>query len=147
MSTDHQKVWGAGYHAGLEAAESTQEEGAGLLSIKSVGFFWNPGSDQAAVFPLPDRDGRSRDPIRYRRWVTAHPDRSTQQNTQVLLADALVAIVRDGCDPNAVHRALLGVREYCDALPKDALVAAHYQGTWLIKCRPWMLAKPGIVNV
>ena len=35
--------------------------------------------------------------------------------------DALTLIVRDGCDPQKVHAALLGLDEYVDGLPDDML--------------------------
>ena len=37
-----------------------------------------------------------------------------------VLAEALTAIVRDGCDPAEVHRACMGLDEYRAAMPDDS---------------------------
>lgn len=36
-----------------------------------------------------------------------------------VLAEALAAIVRDGCNPNEVHQACMGLDEYRAAMPAD----------------------------
>ena len=41
------------------------------------------------------------------------------ERTAFVLAEAMLLIVRDRCDPKKVHQAMLGVEEYRDAMPAD----------------------------
>ena len=40
---------------------------------------------------------------------------------KLLLHEAMILIVRDKCDPQAVHQAFLGLEEYAHGLPDEML--------------------------
>lgn len=75
---------------------------------------WTPDTDQVALVPWPDRIGGRSD--RYQMTALACDARlqrmSFPERMAVVFAEAMHLIVRDGCDPRAVHRALLGLDEY-----------------------------------
>lgn len=81
---------------------------------------WNPHSAEVALVKHPDVTGAS---DRYRcttlaDWVTWRK-LSRAERTQVIVCEALHLIIRDGCDPAAVHRALWPLEEYRSALASD----------------------------
>lgn len=74
---------------------------------------WDPDSDHVALLPWPDTARRS---DRYRMTTLAcnaelHQMTLEQRKTQVFI-EAMHLIIRDNCDPKAVHRALMGLDEY-----------------------------------
>lgn len=83
-------------------------------------YCWTPGTDKVALIPWPDRAGRS---AAYQRTAGAcfshQHDASFQERQVIVLADALAMIVRDKCDPKAVHLALMGLEEYASAMAED----------------------------
>lgn len=89
-------------------------------SAKTVMLCWNTDSADVALVPWPDPKGLS---CRYQRTSMAcysEVQHMTfeQLKTQCFI-EAMHLIVRDGCDPQAVHRALLGVTEYADGCAPD----------------------------
>lgn len=98
---------------------------AGLLieypiHAKNAVLCWNPGTAEVAVTPYPDVFGLS---DRYQRTsmgvMTAVRSMGFEQAKLYCYIEAMHLIVRDGCDPQAVHRALLNVKEYVDACAND----------------------------
>jgi len=79
---------------------------------------WNPGSSQVAIFTSPDTQGATSS---FKRTGLAANTSLGQLTKDQLRAqcfiDAMVLIVRDQCDPIAVHNALVQVQEYRQALP------------------------------
>lgn len=74
---------------------------------------WNPGTAQVALLPWPDAARRS---DRYRMTCLASDERLHRmrfpERMAVVYVEAMHLIVRDRCDPMAVHRALLPLDEY-----------------------------------
>lgn len=80
---------------------------------------WNDRGDVALV-PWPDTERRAQRLTKsggaaYSAVRNASFD---ERKTRVFI-DAVHLIVRDGCDPHVVHRALLGLDEYRDGLAED----------------------------
>jgi hypothetical protein len=89
-------------------------------SLTEVEVCWNPATAEVALLPWPDRLGRDR-PYLFTAGAceTRVHDFTHLERQAYVLMQAVVLIIRDGCDPQAVHRALLGITEYRDLLPDD----------------------------
>lgn len=95
-------------------------DGRAPVDSRTVMFCWTPESDQAALVPWPDTKGVS---FRYACsalacWASFH-DLTFEQRKTVILSEAIHAIVGDRVTPDAVHRALLPLAEYRDAMADD----------------------------
>lgn len=89
-------------------------------SAKEVMLCWNAGTDQVIVVPWPDRCGRSDGYDMTALACDAYvAEMSPEQLKAVCFIEAMHLIVGDGCDPQAVHYALLGVTEYVDGCADD----------------------------
>lgn len=81
---------------------------------------WTPGTDEVALVPWPDSRGRS---DRYRMTTLActfdMKKMTFEQRKAIVYIEAMHLIVRDHCDPLAVHRALLDLDEYRDGCSAD----------------------------
>ena len=91
-------------------------------SAKNMMLCWNINSDKVKLVPWPD-NARLSDP--YERtsmgcYSVTKKMTFEQLKTQCFI-EAMHLIIRDGCDPHAVHRALLGCAEYRDGLAEDVL--------------------------
>lgn len=105
--------WGHGFHTGVAAASSGERE---YLTADRAILCWDPESAHVQVFEFPPPDGN------WARWsgfeCTALADDARihamdfEQRKQAVFIEALHLIVRDGCNPVAVHRALLNLKEY-----------------------------------
>lgn len=119
---DHRKIWAAGFFAGakdsLNALEATWET-SGLPAAQAM-LCWNPGTDQVAVVDWPDEQGKSRPYLMtgLACYVFSRPPTHEQWRQKVFM-EAVHLIVRDKCDPMAVHRALLRINEYRSGLSDD----------------------------
>ena len=80
---------------------------------------WNPGAD-VALIPWPDLTGASQ---RYECSTLAcnaeFHKMTAEQRKLAVFVEAMHLIVRDKCDPQAVHGALLGLQEYRDGMAPD----------------------------
>jgi len=81
---------------------------------------YSDNSDQVALVPWPDYSGLS-DPfdkttLACRGSIQAAP---FEQRKALVFITAMQAIVRDGVDPMALHKALLGLDEYRDGCAAD----------------------------
>lgn len=88
-------------------------------SATEVMLCWIPGTSDVRLVPLPCRQ-----PLRAAYSTALGCYRFVQEmNREQLQAHvfsvAMSLIVRDNCDPQAVHRALLGVAEYRDGCAVD----------------------------
>lgn len=87
-----------------------------MKSARDVTLYWKPGTSQVQVSSkLADFSGwkaSNMDTASYREI----PDEDLQK---LVLAQALTLIIRDRCDPIAVHLALMRITEY----------RAHWEGT------------------
>lgn len=84
------------------------------LSAKEAILCWNPGTDQVAVVPWPDTDNRC-EPFSMTS-LACHLDvrrMSFDMLKDHVFREAMHLIVRDECDPRAVHMALISIKEYC----------------------------------
>lgn len=114
QSADHRKVWGAGYHAGVrDAKRGIERTGANLTNRMLC---WNPGTRDVAVLPWPDYDMRS---DKYMCSDLACWDHIREMGERgrkkVALSTAIKVITEYGCDPRAVHEAMLELDEYRQA--------------------------------
>lgn len=91
-----------------------------LVSARDVQLCWNPGTDQVCLIPHPDPDGRSQAYVcnGLGCWADMHRATFEQRKTWVFI-EAYHLIVADGCDAQAVHRALWSVEEYRAGLAQD----------------------------
>ncbi len=91
-----------------------------LIPAKQAMLCWNPGTDQVVVVPWPDTAGRSSGHLStglscYEAFRKAGP---TAMRAGIFV-EAMHLIVRDRCEPLAVHRALLRIPEYVDCCASD----------------------------
>ena len=81
---------------------------------------WNRGTDEVKVVRWPDSTRESRG---YRMTALAcdssFASSSYETRKTRIFIEAMHLIVRDKCDPMAVHRALLGLAEYRDGCSRD----------------------------
>ena len=89
------------------------------MDAKNSVLLWNPGTDQVVVLakPLEGRGaGYSCSSLGcyadFQVW-------SFEKRKLQVFIEAMHLIVRDGCDPMAVHRALCDLDEYQDGLSED----------------------------
>ena len=91
-----------------------------MKSAKTTMLCWNPHSDEVALFAWPDIQQLSR---LYKRTslacFTEFRKRNFEKRKAQIFIEAMHLIVRDGCSPAAVHKALLGLEEYQDGLAED----------------------------
>lgn len=80
---------------------------------------WNPGAEVRLV-PWPAR-GQARDlDVSTLACLDRVREADFRDRQVAVLAEALAAIVRDGCDPAEVHRACMGLDEYRAAMPEES---------------------------
>lgn len=91
-----------------------------IYSAKEVMLCWNPGSDEVAIVKWPDKIGASEKYLMtgLACFLEIH-DKKYDYIKQLVFIEAIHLIVRDKCDPMAVHNALLQVQEYRDGLACD----------------------------
>ncbi len=81
---------------------------------------WNPDSNEVDLVAHPDLCGAS---DKYMMTALGCWSRFNEMNFEqrkaVIFIEAMHLIIRDGCDPDAVHRALLALDEYRDGLAGD----------------------------
>jgi len=82
---------------------------------------WNPGTAEVALIEWPDHlGGRSE---RYTMTTLACEERihgkTFEERKAIVFIEAMHLVVRDRCDPRAVHRALLELDEYRDGCSPD----------------------------
>lgn len=90
------------------------------VTAKEVILCWTPGTDQVALVEWPDQT-RASDQFKSTGlacYTHIHELSFEQRKTDIFVA-ATCLVVRDRCDPMAVHRALSGLKEYCDGCPPD----------------------------
>ena len=120
---DHKKVYGAGFHAGVKSVGGPCRGTERYLTADKAILCWNPGTSKVRVFEFPPRDGN------FGRWsnyeMTTLADNACfgnmtfEQRKAAVFIEAMHLIVRDKCDPTAVHRALLDLQEYRDGCACD----------------------------
>jgi hypothetical protein len=109
----------------VEATVTNSQSGkaarlAALRSAREVMLCWNPGTDEVVLVEWPDE----KDLSSHLRCSTFAYDMfvhkiSQSELREFVLGQALRLFVAYRCDARAVHRALLGVREYVDCAPRD----------------------------
>lgn len=90
-----------------------------MLNVKNSVLLWNPKTAEVALVAKP-LSGLGRCYARSGLGCYAETQSMTfeQRKTQVFI-EAMHLIVRDGCDPQAVHQALCGLEEYQAGLSED----------------------------
>lgn len=90
------------------------------MNCTNTMYCWTPGTAQVALVPWPDPERKSR---KYESslgaCMSSMHEMTFEERQITLLADAMAMIVRDKCDPLAVHRALMGLEEYSAAMAPD----------------------------
>ena len=91
-------------------------------SAKTMILCWDPNSSRVAMMPWPDPVGHC---DKFQRTALAPYYVVRQMNFEQLKSqcfiEAMHLIVRDGCDPRAVHKALKCCAEYRDGCAEDML--------------------------
>jgi hypothetical protein len=110
---------------------SVGKKGEKMRSVKDTMICWTPPDwpsedkryvrGEVGLYPWPDKTRQS---DRYAMTGGAtyshiHQQRSFEKRKTETLIAAIHMIVRDGCDPQKVHQALLGLEEYLDACSDD----------------------------
>jgi hypothetical protein len=123
QKTDHKQVYGAGFHAGLKAAGGKMRgRDKGYLNATNAMLCWTPGTSDVLVVPWPDKDGLGK--LCQMSGLACYSDvRGMDYETRKahVFIEALHLIIRDGCEPKAVHKALRGLEEYRDGCADDML--------------------------
>jgi len=92
-----------------------------MRSLTNTMICWNPGGD-VALFDWPDADRASRQYQRANGACNSFVQyMDFEQRKLLVFTTAIMIIVRDNCDPQAVHQALLGLEEYASELPGGML--------------------------
>lgn len=86
----------------------------GSVTAKETMFCWKPGTADVKLIRWPDSIGKSRGYYTSLACFCDVQEMSFALRKAQIFIDAMHAIVRDKCDPLAVHNALLGLKEYCD---------------------------------
>ena len=91
-----------------------------IYKAKEVMLCWNPGTSEVAVVEWPDYARKS---DKYEMSTLACNKSMLKMTAEkyktMVFIEAIHAIVRDRCDPIAVHNALLHVAEYRSGLAND----------------------------
>ena len=91
-----------------------------MKSVKNMMLCWNPGTSEVDVVPWPDKIRLS---DKYQMSTLAcneHMRKAPRRDRKTYaFIEAMVLIIRDECDPMAVHKALLNLEEYKDGCPDD----------------------------
>ncbi|MBC17055.1 MAG: hypothetical protein CL942_08390 [Desulfovibrio sp.] len=78
---------------------------------------WNPGIDEIALVPWPDETMISAKYLSACLANHAHvQEMDFEQRKTLIFIEAMHMIIRDKCDPMAVHKTLCGLEEYRDGL-------------------------------
>lgn len=120
--------WGHGFHAGYNKA--LQElKGVQHLSAtrQNLMLCWNPGTNEVAIFEHPDIYGKT---SKYAYWtmlgqssMAEKKGKTVEAVKTMIFIEAMHLIIRDACDPSAVHNALINVEEYRDGCSDDMLTS------------------------
>lgn len=99
--------------------------GCPMFDLLNAMIAWNPNSAEAAVGIWPDRLRWSR----HYAYTSGACDTdihkmTDDQQKRFLLATFNAMVIRDGVDPKAAHQALLGIRQYREAIALDVEGAA-----------------------
>ena len=90
-----------------------------MRSVKDTIVAWNPGTDQVKLFPWPDYERASKDYRLTGFAAYSHiQEMDFEQRKCMAFITAAQLIIRNECDPRAVHSALWELEEYrdgCDA--------------------------------
>ena len=91
-----------------------------MRNAKNSILCWTPESSDVAIVPYPDTTGKSK---KYRMSGLAcyfHvQEMSFSRRKMMVFIEAMHLIIRDKCDPMAVHNALLELQEYYDGCADD----------------------------
>lgn len=91
-----------------------------MKNIKNTMVCWNPGTDQVALIPWPDTQGVGDKYMMSALACYSHvQEMSFVKSKAMAFIQAIHLIVRDKCDPMAVHNAMLGLEEYRDGCSYD----------------------------
>jgi len=91
-----------------------------MRSVKDTMLCWNPGTDQVKLFSWPDNGNLSRD-YEYS-GLAAYlriQELDFEGRKAIAFIEAVHLIVRDKCDPVAVHNAMLELEEYRAGCAED----------------------------
>lgn len=104
------------------------------VTAKQVMLCWNPGTDQVALIHWPDRE-RLSDQFDFS-CLACNSDvqeMSFEQAQAQVFMEAMHLIVRDRVDPDAVHRALSGLKEYCNGCSDDMPLHLNGKDTYMAR--------------
>lgn len=90
-------------------------------SAKNTMLCWNPGTSEVECVPWPDYPGGRSDAFEMT-GLAAYSrvrDGDFEFRKLVVFVEAMHLIIRDRCDADAVHAALLHLEEYRDGLASD----------------------------
>ena len=91
-----------------------------IYKAKEVMLCWNPGTSEVAVVEWPDYARKSDKYMMSTLACNKTMLKMTAEKWKIIVyIEAMHAIVRDQCDPRAVHNALLQVAEYRSGLADD----------------------------
>lgn len=88
-----------------------------MLNATNAALLWNPGTAQVAVRPLED-PGTEFDRSGLGCYAVVRKMDFEQRKAHVFI-EAMHLIIRDRCDPQAVHAALWALEEYRDGCAPD----------------------------
>ena len=90
------------------------------MKATEVMLCWNPGTSEVALIRWPDtaRLSAAYQCSALASYIETH-EMSKKERKMMVFITAMHLIVRDKCDPMAVHQALLGLEEYVDGCADD----------------------------
>jgi hypothetical protein len=120
--TDHKKVWGSGFHAGLKSSGNCAIKGTSRrwLNATNAMLCWDVGTANIKLVFWPDTERRSDGFDCTTLACYKHiREKTFEERKTVVFVEAMHLIIRDGCNPQAVHNALIHLEEYRDGCSGD----------------------------
>lgn len=98
---------------------STKSSEEDIVKVDKAMLMWNPGTDEAAAIEHPAGWRAGSFKMSVGACMTSWKGLSKQEQALQLVLEAWQAVIRDRVDPEALHEALLEVKEYHHILAED----------------------------
>jgi len=122
QKTNHKKIFGAGYHAGLKEATGRQRgDGRAFFTAQNSMLCWRPGTSDVCLVAWPDESSLAKGYMTTLACNSEFHKMSFEQRKAQVFIESMHLIIRDKVDPMAVHKTLLRLEEYRDGCADDMI--------------------------